>query len=51
VLGAGLNVKINASGYDDSNYVSDILAKVASMEQQAKESEKEILQIVASRMS
>lgn len=51
VLGAGLNVKINASGYDDSNYVSDILAKVASMEQQAMESEKEILQIVASRMS
>lgn len=51
VLGAGLNVKINASGYDDSNYVSDILAKVASMEQQALESEKEILQIVASRMS
>jgi glutamate formiminotransferase/formiminotetrahydrofolate cyclodeaminase len=51
VLGAGLNVKINASGYDDSNYVSHILAKVASMEQQAMESEKEILQIVASRMS
>jgi len=51
VLGAGLNVKINASGYDDSNYVRDILAKVASMEQQAMESEKEILQIVASRMS
>lgn len=50
VLGAGLNVKINAAGYDDKAYVSDLLSKVEAMEQQAMESEKAILKMVTSRM-
>jgi len=50
VWGAGLNVKINASGYDDTDYVSTLLKKVSAMEQEAQEKEKAILAVVASKM-
>jgi glutamate formiminotransferase / formiminotetrahydrofolate cyclodeaminase len=50
VLGAGLNVKINAAGYDDSNYVSSLLQKVKSMEAQAQEKEAAILKVVSDKI-
>lgn len=50
VWGAGLNVKINASGYDDTDYVSALLKKVSVMEQEAQAKEKAILAVVATKM-
>lgn len=46
VMGAFLNVKINASGLDDKNFVKNILAKGADIENSAIELEKEILKTV-----
>lgn len=51
VKGAFLNVKINTSGYDDKSFVEEILKKGRELEVMAEESEKEILAIVASKMS
>lgn len=45
VMGAHLNVKINASGLTDAAFKEDILAKAAAIEQKAIEAEKEILEI------
>ncbi len=50
VLGAGLNVKINAAGYNDAGYVAAILQKVKKMEQEANDKEKAILQVVAEKI-
>lgn len=50
VLGAGLNVKINAAGYEDANFVSTVLLQVQKMEQQAKEKEEAILRVVAEKI-
>lgn len=50
VLGAALNVKINVSGYDDKNFVVDLLQQVKEMEQQAIEKEASILKLVADVM-
>ena len=50
VLGAGLNVKINAAGYDDSDYVSSLLQKVKSMKAQAQEKEAAILKVVSDKI-
>lgn len=50
VLGAGLNVKINAAGYDDSDYVSSLLQKVKSIEAQAQEKEAAILKVVSDKI-
>lgn len=50
VLGAGLNVKINAAGYEDANFVSTVLLQVEKMEQQAKEKEEAILRVVAEKI-
>lgn len=46
VMGAFMNVRINASGYDDKNYVNDIIAKGKKIENDAIALEKEILEIV-----
>lgn len=46
VLGAFLNVRINAAGCTDAQYVQSILADGAAMEKEAMESERRILSIV-----
>ncbi len=46
VMGAFLNVKINASGLKDKDFANEIIAKGAAIEQKAKDTETEILQIV-----
>ena len=50
VIGAGLNVKINASGLDDKIYVAELLAKADELEQKADEMEKAILEIVKGKL-
>lgn len=51
VLGAFLNVKINASGYDDKTFVNEILRKGIDLEKQAISLEKEILEIANNKIS
>lgn len=46
VMGAFLNVKINASGVDDKDFVNDILTKGKEIEEKAIEMEKEIINLV-----
>lgn len=46
VMGAFLNVKINASGIDDKDFVKKIISEGAEIEKHAIELEKEILKIV-----
>jgi len=46
VLGAHLNVKINAADLNDKIFLKDILAKAQKLEEEAIEMEKEILAIV-----
>jgi glutamate formiminotransferase/formiminotetrahydrofolate cyclodeaminase len=46
VLGAWLNVKINAAGLDDKPYVEKILAEGATLVEKAQTAEEEILAIV-----
>ena len=46
VMGAFMNVRINASGYSDKNFVTDIIAKGKEIENKTIELEKEILKIV-----
>ncbi|MHB9056730.1 MAG: glutamate formimidoyltransferase [Paludibacteraceae bacterium] len=46
VFGAGLNVRINASGLNDKEYAAYMIAKAEELEQKAEKSEKEILEIV-----
>ena len=46
VIGAFMNVRINANGYDDPSFVSDVLAKGKEIEDKAKAMEEEILKIV-----
>lgn len=50
VQGAFLNVKINASGLEDKEFAKNIIAKGAEIEQKAIQLEKEILQIVESKL-
>ena len=50
VYGAYLNVQINAKDLQDQAYVDDILARAASVAEQADQLEKEILQIVQQKM-
>jgi glutamate formiminotransferase/formiminotetrahydrofolate cyclodeaminase len=50
VMGAFLNVKINAGSLDDKDYVKDILEKGTEIEQKAKSLEEEILKIVESKI-
>ncbi|MDB5158434.1 MAG: ftcD [Mucilaginibacter sp.] len=51
VLGAFLNVKINASGYKDKVFTNDITSKGAALEQQTIALEQEILAIVEAKIS
>jgi len=46
VRGAGLNVRINASGYKDADFVAKVLAQATTYEQQAIDLEKEVLAVV-----
>jgi len=46
VMGAFMNVRINASGYDDKSYVSDIIAKGKDIESKTIALEAEILKTV-----
>ena len=46
VIGAFMNVRINASGYDDKNYVNEMIAKGKKIESDTIALEKEILEIV-----
>lgn len=46
VMGAFMNVRINASGYDDKNYVNDIIAKGKNIESKTMALEAEILKTV-----
>lgn len=51
VMGAFLNVKINAAGYNDKTFVAEMLNKGQQIENQAKNLETEILGIVNSKIS
>lgn len=46
VIGAFMNVRINASGYDDKTFVEDIIAKGRDIESNAIALETEILKVV-----
>lgn len=50
VLGAYLNVCINAGSYDDKEFVTKLIAKGAEMESKAQLKEKEILEIVKKKI-
>jgi glutamate formiminotransferase/formiminotetrahydrofolate cyclodeaminase len=50
VMGAYLNVCINAGSYEDKEFVDQLLAKGATMELKAQEKEKEILAIVRKKI-
>jgi glutamate formiminotransferase/formiminotetrahydrofolate cyclodeaminase len=50
VIGAFLNVRINAAGYEDKKFVTDILEKGKEIESNASALENEILQIVNSKI-
>lgn len=50
VLGAFLNVKINAATFEDKNYVQQVLSQGKDIEQKTIQLEKEILRIVESKM-
>ena len=50
IIGAFLNVKINAAGLDDKDFVYDILTKGEDIEKRAVELEKEIFQLVNSKI-
>lgn len=50
VLGAHLNVKINAGGVTDKAWLDDVLAGAARIEQQAVAREREILDHVAAKL-
>lgn len=46
VMGAFMNVRINAAGYDDKGFVNDIITRGKEIESNAIEMEKQILKIV-----
>ncbi|MGC4103838.1 glutamate formimidoyltransferase [Ferruginibacter sp.] len=46
VMGAFMNVRINASGYNDKNYVKDIIAKGKAIEDAVIAAEADVLKIV-----
>lgn len=51
VMGAYFNVKINAAGLEDKNFVNDILAKGAAIEEKAKANEAAIIDTVNKAIS
>jgi glutamate formiminotransferase/formiminotetrahydrofolate cyclodeaminase len=46
VMGAFMNVRINASGYSDKTYIENVISKGKEIENKAIELESEILKIV-----
>ncbi len=50
VIGAYMNVRINASGYNDKNFVNDIIAKGKEIEEKAIATEAEIIKIVNTKI-
>ena len=50
VLGAFLNVRINAAGYDDKGYVDDILGRGAAIVEKTIAAEKDILALVSEKI-
>jgi glutamate formiminotransferase / formiminotetrahydrofolate cyclodeaminase len=50
IRGAFLNVKINASGLEDKEFVEKILEKAGHLEEMANREEQRILEMVNSRM-
>jgi glutamate formiminotransferase/formiminotetrahydrofolate cyclodeaminase len=46
VLGAALNVRVNAGGLNDKEYVDNMLREVNELVEKTIEKEKEILQVV-----
>ena len=51
VMGAFMNVRINASGYDDKVFVNDMLAKGGELEKRTMEMEAVILKIVNEKIA
>jgi glutamate formiminotransferase/formiminotetrahydrofolate cyclodeaminase len=51
VMGAFLNVKINASGLNDKAFVAEVLAEGAEIERKTREEEKIILEIVNTKIN
>lgn len=51
VLGAFMNVKINASGYKDKNYVADVMDMGVQLEEKAMALEAEIIAVVNGKIS
>lgn len=51
VLGAGLNVRINAAAYSDKTFVETVLKQAAEMENKAIANEKNILDVVNCKIS
>jgi len=50
VKGAFLNVKINAAGLDDKDFIQDVSKKAVNIEKETETMEKEILKIVESKI-
>jgi glutamate formiminotransferase / formiminotetrahydrofolate cyclodeaminase len=50
VMGAYLNVRINAAGLDDKDFVNDILSRGAELEKKAQSLEQEIINKVNSKL-
>lgn len=50
VIGAFMNVKINASGYKDKDFVTKVIADGVALEKQAMELEAEIIALVNSKI-
>jgi glutamate formiminotransferase/formiminotetrahydrofolate cyclodeaminase len=50
VMGAFMNVRINAADYEDKSYVNDIVSKGKDIENKTIELEKEILAVVNTKI-
>lgn len=50
VLGAFLNIQVNASGLDDKAYVAEVLAEGEHLAQKARQTEEDILTLVRSKL-
>jgi glutamate formiminotransferase/formiminotetrahydrofolate cyclodeaminase len=46
VMGAFMNVRINAGGYDDKSFITDVISRGKEIENKAIALEKEILKVV-----
>ncbi len=51
VMGAFMNVRINAAGYKDAGFVQEVLAKGKAIEDSIQNEEAEILQLVSEKIS